>query len=95
LLSICSFTLLTADVSGQATPIATLLPFRADDDHRRLLLPRSMPPEQWERDVSNIKRFGFEFIHVGESPGIHGTGRGKVLTSPGWIAWLNWRENTA
>lgn len=28
--------------------------------------PEAWPPEQWERDISNIKRFGFEFIHVGE-----------------------------
>jgi beta-galactosidase len=28
--------------------------------------PEAWPPEQWERDIKNIKRFGFEFIHVGE-----------------------------
>ena len=28
--------------------------------------PEAWPPEQWERDITNIKRFGFEFIHVGE-----------------------------
>jgi beta-galactosidase len=28
--------------------------------------PEAWPPEQWERDIQNIKRFGFEFIHVGE-----------------------------
>ena len=28
--------------------------------------PEAWPPEQWERDIANIKRFGFEFIHVGE-----------------------------
>ncbi len=28
--------------------------------------PEAWPPEQWERDIANIKRFGFEYIHVGE-----------------------------
>jgi beta-galactosidase len=28
--------------------------------------PEAWPPDQWERDISNIKRFGFEYIHVGE-----------------------------
>ncbi len=28
--------------------------------------PEAWPESQWERDISNIKRFGFEFIHVGE-----------------------------
>jgi beta-galactosidase len=28
--------------------------------------PEAWPSEQWERDIGNIKRFGFEFIHVGE-----------------------------
>ncbi len=28
--------------------------------------PEAWPPEQWERDIKNIKRFGFEYIHVGE-----------------------------
>jgi beta-galactosidase len=28
--------------------------------------PEAWPEAQWERDIANIKRFGFEFIHVGE-----------------------------
>ena len=28
--------------------------------------PEAWPQEQWERDLRNIKQFGFEFIHVGE-----------------------------
>ena len=28
--------------------------------------PEAWPPEQWERDIANIKRFGFEFVHIGE-----------------------------
>jgi len=28
--------------------------------------PEAWPESQWERDISNIKKFGFEYIHVGE-----------------------------
>lgn len=28
--------------------------------------PEAWPESQWERDISNIKKFGFEFIHVAE-----------------------------
>lgn len=28
--------------------------------------PEAWPPDQWERDITNIKRLGFEFIHMGE-----------------------------
>jgi beta-galactosidase len=28
--------------------------------------PEAWPKEQWPRDLANIKRFGFEFVHMGE-----------------------------
>ncbi len=28
--------------------------------------PEAWPESQWERDMANIKKFGFEFIHLGE-----------------------------
>ena len=28
--------------------------------------PEAWPNEQWPRDIANIKKFGFEFIHMGE-----------------------------
>src|SRR5579863_7495135 len=28
--------------------------------------PEAWPESQWERDISNIKKFGFEYIHVAE-----------------------------
>ena len=28
--------------------------------------PEAWPGSQWERDIANIKKFGFEFIHLGE-----------------------------
>ena len=28
--------------------------------------PEAWPESQWERDISNIKKFGFEYIHMGE-----------------------------
>jgi beta-galactosidase len=28
--------------------------------------PEAWPESQWERDIANIKKFGFEFIHLGE-----------------------------
>ncbi|MEP6913149.1 MAG: beta-galactosidase, partial [bacterium] len=60
-------TLLTADVRGQANanreryfPSPQMMTIGV------YYYPEAWPPEQWERDISNIKRFGFEFIHVGE-----------------------------
>ena len=28
--------------------------------------PEAWPESQWERDISNIKKFGFEYIHLAE-----------------------------
>lgn len=28
--------------------------------------PEAWPREQWARDIANIRKFGFEFIHVAE-----------------------------
>jgi beta-galactosidase len=28
--------------------------------------PEAWPEAQWSRDIENIKKFGFEFIHMGE-----------------------------
>src|SRR5437870_3784549 len=61
------FTLLTADIRGQANadreryfPSPQMLTIGV------YYYPEAWPTEQWERDINNIKRFGFEFIHVGE-----------------------------
>lgn len=61
------FTLLTADVRGQTNnnreryfPSPQMMTIGV------YYYPEAWPPEQWERDIRNIKRFGFEFIHVGE-----------------------------
>ena len=61
------FTLLTADVRGQSNanreryfPSPQMMTIGV------YYYPEAWPPGQWERDIANIKRFGFEFIHVGE-----------------------------
>lgn len=62
-------TLLASAASGQRGNTSSTERYFPSDQMMTIgvyYYPEAWSPEQWERDISNIKRFGFEFIHVGE-----------------------------
>ena len=59
------FALLTANVGGQDNTNRERF-FPSSQMMTIGVYPEAWPQEQWERDIANIKRFGFEFIHLGE-----------------------------
>ncbi len=67
-MSVRLFTLIGALLLLPVAPVAIQLPF-ADRDMMTIgvyYYPEAWPREQWARDFANIKRHGFEFVHMAE-----------------------------
>jgi beta-galactosidase len=63
------WTALASRISGQPSPVLSANHYFPPEEMMSIgvyYYPEAWPKEQWERDIANIKRFGFEFIHVGE-----------------------------
>jgi len=68
ILTLC-LTLAAATVRAQSPNRANLPTYFPDTDMMRIgvyYYPEAWPAEQWQRDISNIKKLNMEFVHMGE-----------------------------
>ena len=57
--------------------------------------PEAWPESQWERDIANIKKLGFEYIHLAEFAWALWSPKKASTTLTGSIESSPWRKSTA